>query len=223
MKKPLTLTLSTLALGVIILGAGCNSSSQNPPLQGGSSTTASSSLDTMKTFTNKANEFSFSYPASFTAEEHVPEGERSGSSVVDLQSPWYIEEASAAGTGEMTKFYFGLSFEVRPLPLEDALTKASSEYIKAYRSLKNAENVDKKFVGTVSIDGREGYYFNSGAEGTNMRQIFVPTGKNASQTLVVSIRYVGDTLNNHMKPSAHSEKDQLDKAQSILDSLKFLN
>lgn len=221
--KPFILTLSTLALSIIVLGAGCNSSSQTSPSEGGNSTTPSSSLETMKTYTNKAGEFSFSYPASFTVGEQVTGGEQKGLSVVDVQSPWYLEETSAAGTGEMIKFFFGLSFEVRPLPLEDALTKASSEYIKAYRSLKNAENVDRNFVGTTSVDGREGYYFNSGAEGTNIRQIFVPTGKNASHTLVISIRYIGNTLKDQIKPAPHSEKEQLDRAQSIIDSLKFLN
>ena len=231
MKKSLFIGGLLLA-SIGLMGAGCGETVEaptrttTPPITNSTSspntpTTPTTPQSQTKSFTNKAGTFSFNTPSSFSVTETpFVNGEKAGTMVVQVTSPWYMEEESASGRGEKVKHVFALNIEMSKTGLDDTTKKESPQFESLLKDLKGGKKVDPASAGMITVDGKSGYYFVMGAEGTNMRHIFIP--KSATETLLVSVEYMGDSLARLAQPSPTTESAQLAAVQAILDSFKFL-
>jgi hypothetical protein len=172
-------------------------------------------------YKNDAQGFEFSYPSSlFTLSEKE-------SPVIYLMSPYYtVQNFTGGGPGvgspvipDNSKFFFSMNMEMKNMGIEDAMDNDNPSFGPTYQQLKNNQVVDKSFLDTLTVGKKPGYVFNIGAEGINMKYLYI--AQSPQKTLVIKLNYIGDSLKEQIKPTSLSETEQLKAYNLVISSLKF--
>lgn len=207
-----------LALGLtifVIMGASCTTNS--PGLDTTTTTTTTEPSGKLALFTTTSPDgYSFSYPRLFTATLQPDKAS------FILTSPYSVTENPSGIPGNEATHPFQAEILRRAEKLDAALLKKDSPlFADSYTSYKKGKPVSAEDpLKLVTIDGKQAYSFQLGAEGINIRYIYLPV--NEKETIVFKFSSLGDVLKASIQPKAIAEQEQNASFETILGSFTFV-
>lgn len=210
-------TSSSLALfGAIlflITGAGCASEHTEIPTNPNPTTTPTTTTIPPKLGTAAATSpagYSFEYPTIFTATL------QSDNASYTLTSDYSVTENPSGQPNGEVKHPFQADITVRAAKLDAALLRADSEiFAEDYTAFLQGKTANGLLT-TTSISQKTAYSFSLGAEGINVRYIYLPV--NEKQTVVFKFSSLGDVLKNSIKPKPIDEATERASFETILQT-----
>jgi hypothetical protein len=145
-----------------------------------------------------------------------------------LLSSEYFYDQNSSGKPNLrpNRKIYSISFNKKNSPIETVIKQENPSFYNTYKEL--ARPLNNAAVATAQIrqiSGKPAYGFNTGAEGVNMRFVYIPL--NAKETWVITLTYFGDSIKNQVmsgdqKTFPFSEGDQLQTFNTVLSSVKFI-
>lgn len=200
-----------LILVLSLTGAGCGSL----PVQEPTTQTPEKNYITQ---TDSFNGFSFTYPLSFSAT--TGEGIEAQNTTI-LKSGYTVTDNPSGMPGNEREFPFEIRItyvsSTKAMNLSDSLKKANPIWKEQYDAYKAGKGTgDMK---ALSVGGKEAYEFQAGAEGVNVRHVFVI--KNDKEWMHIQLSFIGEILSKSIKPKTISEAEQLKIFNDLLASFTF--
>ncbi len=204
-----------IALLLIVGGAGCGSSTTTTPTTTTptSTTQEPGKLETRVTDNNAG--YTFIHATLFTGST----GADAANDYV-LKSVYSVTDNPSGIPGNEHTHPFQVEIQRRATSsLMDAMKKDNPTFATTYEAFTKKAPLPAGFMDVISVAGKEAYQFNVGAEGINMKYVYIP--RTATETFVIKLSYIGDVLKTSMKPQALAEQEQLGYFTRILKTFTF--